>query len=356
MVVFNAVKSINRSACLAAETPAPKMQSASGNSGVNAVRTVAILMRSAASGPGNGSKSKLPRTVVKSAFLIHRPMNPLKRFVKSHGARFLAKVIGLNMTPAPPRLQFQVVSSVVEVRKRGNMWSPRQHSLVVRSAATHMERRTPRTVVTVHVRFLALATGMSGAIAVPLAVVVPCLDLTKSHRLPSMVVQTAPTMTATLRFRSVMSSHAPLTVLDLGAPGPIAPRNARIVRAMVQWVPQTASTPSRSKLSMVANSAPRPMARWRRSLAMTNAAQSTVLDHGANLVHALPLVEMASRDAPITSRSQLCMVVWNVPVAMNQLTPLLATLGRAPSTVRASGRHGPTVPRSAMVARRRLGF
>lgn len=287
--------------------------------------------------------------------MTHQHTSLLKRPATSPVAPSLAKVIGVSTTHATHRLQFHQGTSVVEVQKPESSSSLKRPSMVVKSAFTHMERRTPRTVATVHAKSLALGIGMSGASAAPRAVVDLCRVHSKSHKSPCMVVPTALTLMATLRSRHAEMTRAPLTAKGHGAPGPNAPKLALTARAMVQLVRRRASSLSQSRLHMVANNARTLITRLKRRSATTSAAQWIVLDRGVSLVPAHPLVEMELRDAPISLHSQLCMVVWNAPAAMNQPTPRLATLVLAPSTVKANGQPGPIVPRSAVVVRRHHG-
>ena len=355
-MVCNAVRLTNAKLCPAAVTHAQLMLSAPGKNGENAAQTATSAAPTTTfSGPGSGFRSRQPRMVVRSARTTHQHTSLLKRPVTSPVALFPAKVIGVSTTNAPQRLQFHQVTFVAEVQKPESSSSLKRPSMVVKSAATHMERRTPRTVATVHAKSLALGIGMSGAIAAPRAVVDLCRVHSKSRKAPRMVVPTALTLMATLRSRHAEMTRAQSTAKGHGARGPNAPKHALTARAMVRLVRRRASSLSQSRLHMVANNAHILMTRLKRRSAMTSAAQWIVLDHGASLVPAHPLVEMELRDAPISSHSQLCMVVWNAPAAMNQPTLVLATLVRAPSTVKANGQPGPIVPRSAVVVRRHHG-
>jgi hypothetical protein len=355
-VVCNAVRLVRQSARLVAVTHAQKMLNVPGKNGENAVQTApSVVLTTTFSGPGSGFRSKQPSTVVRSARTTHQHTSLLKRRVTSPVALFLAKVTGVSSTNAPQRLQFHQATFVAEVQKPESSSSLKRPSMVVKSAATHMERRTPRTAATVHAKFLALGLGMTGASAAPRAVVDLCRVHSKSHKSHSMVVPTALTPMATQRLRHVEMTRAQLTAKVHGAPGPNALKRALTAKAMVRLVRQRASSLSQSKLRMVANNASTLITRLKRRSAMTSAAQWIVLDHGASLVPAHPLVEMESRDAPISLHSQLCMVVWNAPAAMNQPTLVLATLVHAPSIVKANGQPGPTVPRSAVVVRRHHG-
>jgi hypothetical protein len=227
--------------------------------------------------------------------------------------------------------------------------------LVVRNAATRTTRRTLRIVVTVHARSLALATGTSGAIAVPRAAVALHLACLKLHSHQSMAAQIAPTMMATLRLTRAMSIRAQLIVKDHGAPGLNAPNNAPTARAMVPLAPSLAHSLSLSKLNTVANSAPLLITRRKRRSAMTNAAQWIAWDHGTSSLNALHPAEMESRVAPTASPSQLCMVVRNALAVTSPPTLLHATSEHAQSIVQASGQLTLIAPRSAVVVRRHPG-
>ena len=72
---------------------------------------------------------------------------------------------------------------------------------------------------------------------------------------------------------------------------------------------------------MVVHSAHMPTIQLRRRSAMTSAAHRIVLEHGATLVPAHPLVEMESRSAPIASPALLLMVAWNAHAVTIQPTP-----------------------------------
>jgi hypothetical protein len=226
---------------------------------------------------------------------------------------------------------------------------------VVRNAATRMERRTLKTVGTVHARCLASATGTSGVTAVLSAAVALHLACMKLHSNQSMVAQIAPTMMATRRLRRAMIIRAQFIVKDHGAPGVNAPNNAPTAKAMVPLAQSLANTLSLSKLNTVVTSALNLMAGLTRRSAMTNAAPWTAWDHGMSSLNALLPAEMESRDAPIASPSQHCMVVWNALAVTSPPTPWHATLVRARSTVQVSGQPTPIAPRSAVVARRHHG-
>lgn len=226
---------------------------------------------------------------------------------------------------------------------------------MVRNAATRMERRTLKTVGTVHARCLASATGTSGVTAVLSAAVALHLACLKLHSQRSMVAQIAPTMMATRRLRRAMIIRAQFIVRDHGAPGVNAPNNAPTAKAMVPLAQSLANTLSLSKLNTVVTSALNLMAGLKRRSAMTNAAQWIAWDHGTSSLNALHPAEMESRVAPTTSPSQLCMVVRNALAVTSPPTLLHATSEHAQSIVQASGQLTLIAPRSAVVARRHHG-
>merc|ERR1719265_691653 len=279
----------------------------------------------------------------------------MRSHVTSLGAQFLALVIGANITNAMPRFQLQVGSIAAEGQKQNSMSSRKRHNLVVQSAAMPMEKHTLRNVVTVHVKFLALVTGLPGRTAVPSVVVALHLALSKSHSQQNMVAQTAHTMMATRRLSLAMNSHAPLIAKDHGVLGVNAANNALIARVMVPLAPSLVSSPSQSRRSTVANSAQKLMARLRSKSAMTSVAHRIALDPGQNSLSALLHAEMESRSASIISPAPPLMVAQNARDATFQATPWPATMVHAQSIVQASGQRGRIAPRSAMVVRRHPG-
>jgi len=259
------------------------------------------------------------------------------------------------MTNAMRRFQLQVDSIAAEGQKQKSMSSHKRHNLVVQSVAMPTEKHTLRNVVTVHVKFLALVTGVPGRTAVPCVVVALHLALSKSHSQQNMVAQTALTMMVTRRLSLAMNSHAPLIAKDHGALGVNAANNALIVRVTVPLAPSLVSSPSQSRRSMVANSAQKLMARLRSKSAMTSVAHRIALDPGQNSLSALLRVEMESRSAPITSPALPLMVVQNAHAATFQATLWPAMMVHAQSIVQASGQLGRIAPRSVMVVRKHLG-
>jgi len=194
------------------------------------------------SGPGSGSRSRLPRMVVVSAKTIHQHMKWLKSLATSHGAQSLALVIGPSLRNALQSSRFQEASTVAEAQKPGFTSSLRTHSLEVKNAATQLETRKLWIVVIVVAKSLASASSAIGATAAPHVVVGPSREPSKSHKGQSVVVLTAHTTMATLRLSHVEWTHAPLIAMDHGAAGPNAVKHAPIVRPMVPLVRSRASS------------------------------------------------------------------------------------------------------------------
>jgi hypothetical protein len=94
-------------------------QSANGMNGVSAALTALLELTTTSSGGGSGSRSHLPRMVVRSARILLQPMNLMRSLATKSVAQFLALASGALLLIALQGNPFQEDSIAVEAPKHG---------------------------------------------------------------------------------------------------------------------------------------------------------------------------------------------------------------------------------------------